>query len=183
MADGLKYGFYSAYSHDKEEGVVRIFDKEINPGCDIWTYGYHTDRIPMGSGAKNKGYAEMWGGTSKTYPDERHPIKPDEVIEWTEWMYPYQNTGGLTFADENIAINLFNDSKNNRTVLGLCSTGPIKNLECSVSAGDNQLFNNTINIAPDNPFKKTIINLTAIQKVKVSLRLKGTILTEFETEY
>lgn len=182
MADGLEYGFYSAYSHDKEEGVVRVFDEDINPGCDIWTYGYHTDRIPMGSGAKNKGYAEMWGGTSKTYPDERHPIKPGEVIEWTEWMYPYHNTGGLTFADKNMAVNLTGDAKSSKTILGLYSTGQFKNVECSVYSGDNLLFNGTINITPDKPFKQTIINLLPADKLIVELRLKGKILTEYKTE-
>jgi len=123
MADGLNEGFYSAYSHDEEEGIVRVFDKEKNPGADIWTYGYHTTRIPMGSGAPNKGYAEMWGGTSKLFPDERHPLEPDASIRWTEWMYPYQGTRGLTFADRDLAVNFKVYTSDKRAVLGLCPSG------------------------------------------------------------
>ena len=55
MADGLQAGFYGAYSHDEEEGVVRVFDPLVNPGVDVWTYGFHPNNIPMGSGAANKG--------------------------------------------------------------------------------------------------------------------------------
>ena len=108
MADGLREGFFGAYSHDEQEGVVRVFDKDLNPGLDVWTYGYHPKpphHIPMGSGAPNRGYAEMWGGTSKTFPDEEHPLAPGETIEWTEWMTPFQLTGGLTTADKDFAVN------------------------------------------------------------------------------
>ena len=31
MADGLTAGFYSAYSHDAEEGIVRVFDPKKLP--------------------------------------------------------------------------------------------------------------------------------------------------------
>ena len=34
MADGLDAGFYGVYSHDEEEGVVRVFDPLLNPGVD-----------------------------------------------------------------------------------------------------------------------------------------------------
>lgn len=123
MADGVEEGFYSAYSHDEEEGIVRVFDKEKTPGVDLWTYGYHTTQIPMGSRAPNKGYAEMWGGTSKLYPNERHPLEPGASVHWTEWMYPYQGTKGLTFADRDLAVNFNVDPAKKKAVLGLCSSG------------------------------------------------------------
>ncbi|MCP5117702.1 MAG: DUF5107 domain-containing protein, partial [bacterium] len=106
QADGLTAGFFGVYSHDAEEGVVRVFDPLSNPGVDTWTYGFHPKNIPMGSGAPNKGYVEMWGGTVKTFPHERRPLGPGESLAWTEWMYPFQQTGGLTFANEVAAVRL-----------------------------------------------------------------------------
>ena len=103
MADGLTAGFYGVYSHDEEEGVVRVFDPVVNPGVDVWTYGFHPHDIPMGSGAPNNGYAEMWGGTVRTFPDERAPLPAGQSVTWTEWIYPFQRTGGLTFADRSLA--------------------------------------------------------------------------------
>ncbi len=123
MADDLTEGFYSAYSHDEEEGIVRVFDKEKTPGVDVWSYGYRTTRIPMGSGAPNKGYVEMWGGTSKLYPDETRPLHPGASVEWTEWMYPYHGTKGLTFADRELAVNFRLDPSVRRLVLGVCPSG------------------------------------------------------------
>jgi len=123
MADGLTAGFYSAYSHDADEGIVRVFDPEKTPGVDVWTYGYRPRGIPMGSGNSNAGYVEMWGGTSQTYPDARQPLGPGASIQWTEWMYPYQRTRGLAYADENVAINFQVVSDARRVVVGLCPSG------------------------------------------------------------
>lgn len=123
MADGLTGGFYSAYSHDADEGIVRVFDPDKTPGVDVWTYGYHPTQIPMGSGGPNAGYVEMWGGTSRTYPDERWPLAPDASLQWTEWMYPYQRTQGLTFANEDVAINFQVTPEARRVVIGLCPSG------------------------------------------------------------
>jgi hypothetical protein len=60
------------------EADIRI----ANPGVDVWTYGFHPRDIPMGSGAPNKGYAEMWGGTVATFPHERRPLAPGESVAW-----------------------------------------------------------------------------------------------------
>ena len=77
----------------------------------------------MGSGTSNAGYVEMWGGTSQTYPDARQPLGPGASIQWTEWMYPYQQTRGLDYADEDVAINFQVVSDVRRVVVGLCPSG------------------------------------------------------------
>jgi len=165
MADGVNEGFYSAYSHDEEEGIVRVFDKEKTPGVDIWTYGYHTTRIPMGSGAPNKGYAEMWGGTSKVYPDERHPLEPGASIGWTEWMYPYQGTKGLTFADRDLAVNFKVDPVKKKAMLGLCPSGIWSGevgLRIALTEEDPKLADErplhswSLQLSPEDPFYEII---------------------------
>lgn len=123
IADGLKAGFYSAYSHDEEEGMVRVFDPAKTPGAKVWTYGYHPDSIPMGSGAPSKGYVEMWGGTAKVYAVDTHPLGPGESVHWWDWMYPYQRTGGLTYADRDLAVNFKVDSDAAEAVVGICPSG------------------------------------------------------------
>jgi hypothetical protein len=167
MADGLKHGFYSAYSHDMQEGVVRVFDKEINPGVDIWTYGYHPRSphgIPMGSGKENNGYVEIWGGTSKLYPDERHPISPGEVVEWKEWMYPYHKTGGLKYANKDISVNIVQDNITGELLLGICPSSPFEKIYCRIEDGNNIRFEKKLNIAPDKPY---------FEKIKIDGKVTG----------
>ena len=95
-ADGLDHGYYGAYVPSLDEGTLRLFDASATPGLDTWTYGFHPPRgtVPMGSGAASKGYAEMWGGNVKTFPDERAPIASGGRIGWTEWIVPYHGLGG-----------------------------------------------------------------------------------------
>jgi hypothetical protein len=170
MADGLSQGFYSAYSHDEEEGVVRVFDKEKTPGAKVWTYGYHTTKIPMGSGAPNKGYVEMWGGTAKIYAVDRHPLKPGASVHWTDWMYPYQGTKGLTAADRDLAVNFKVDLSKGKACLGLCPSGmwrgevglwiapkkvEIQNVEPHL-AGEKPLRSWSLQLRPDRPFYEAI---------------------------
>ncbi len=158
MADGLRHGFYSAYSHDAEEGIVRVFDKDKTPGVDIWTYGYHPALIPMGSGAANKGYAEMWGGTSKMYPDERKRLAPGDSIEWTEWMYPYQGTRGLTFADADLAVTLRTNASAGEAIVAICPSGPWRGVvelsqRPTPSAGDGEPLRRwEVTADPTSPF-------------------------------
>ena len=165
MADGLHEGFYSAYSHDEEEGMVRVFDRERTPGAKVWTYGYHPTKIPMGSGTPNKGYVEMWGGTAKIYGVDRHPLAPGASVHWTDWMYPYQGTKGLTFADRDIAVNFKIDRAKKEVTLGLCPSGvwsgkvglwiaPTE--EKPKLADEPPLHSWSLQLRPDRPFCETI---------------------------
>ena len=58
----------------------------------------------MGSGQPNKGYVEMWGGTSVLFPDETRPLPPGDSLAWTEWMYSYWGTKGMSAASQVGAI-------------------------------------------------------------------------------
>lgn len=164
MADGLQAGFYSAYSHDEQEGIVRVFDKQKTPGVDIWTYGYYPTQIPMGSGAPSKGYVEMWGGTSVLYPDERRPLAPGASIEWTERMYPYHGTRGLTFADTALAVNFQLDPDEDTLIVGICPSGvwrgTVELLSADSSAEHAEpsgpLRSWSVGLRPDAPFLETI---------------------------
>lgn len=182
MADGLRAGFYSAYSHDEAEGVVRVFDPEDTPGVDIWTYGYHTTQIPMGSGAPSQGYAEMWGGTSRTFPHERKPLAPGGSVRWKEWMVPYHGTGGLTFADRDLAVNFVVEPGRKRAEAGICPSRPWQGTaEVWISpmdeepGRDQRLQSWGLDCRPDRPCRKEMwLEEAGGQCEQLSLRLRET---------
>jgi hypothetical protein len=182
IADGLEHGFYGAYSHDAEEGVVRVFDKDINPGVDVWTYGYKPRSprgIPMGSGSENDGYVEMWGGTSKHYPDERRPILPGETIAWTEWMYPFHGTGGLSYATEHVAVLVERELESAELTLGFFTTGRFPGVSALVTAGTDTLLTEIMTIAPDAPIRRTVRWYAGPGDIRVRLAWEGQTLAEF----
>ena len=59
---------------------------------------------------------------SKYFPDGR--LAPGEVVEWTEWMYPYQETGGLSYANEDVALSYARDLESGTVTLALCPSAP-----------------------------------------------------------
>ncbi len=154
MADGLEAGFYGVYSHDEEEGVVRVFDPDINPGVDIWTYGFKPEDIPMGSGGKNEGYVEIWGGTVKHFPDQTAPLLPGETIGWSEWIYPFQKTKGLSIATENVALH--HRSIPHGLEIFICPSIPINSAQLKLQVSGETVSSQLFSTSPDAPYQTTI---------------------------
>jgi len=155
-AGGLTAGFYSAYSHDAEEGVVRVFDPLKTPGMDMWTYGYHPTDIPMGSGGPNNGYAEMWGGTVEHFPDEVRPLAPGASLTWTEWMYPYQGTAGLTFANRELAANCSISDEGDSLFVALCPVRRLTSAALEVRSASRTIHYETFSASPEAPHSKRL---------------------------
>jgi hypothetical protein len=109
LATNLTAGFYSAFCHEADEGIVRVFDPKITPGVDIWTWGYNP---PDGlqkqySLVPNRGYVEMWGGTGHDFSEgSQSSLNPEQKVAWKEYMYGYHGTGGLIFANRMAAMNV-----------------------------------------------------------------------------
>jgi hypothetical protein len=124
----------------------------------------------MGSGAPNKGYAEMWGGTSKLYPDERRPLAPTKTIKWTEWMYPYQKTEGLTYADKDMAINFKINADKKSAIIGICPSSQLE-VKCQLDAeGGKPILIGDLKLGPDRAFCSTV-DLSGLPLDKVTLVL------------
>jgi len=168
MADGLYAGFYGAYSHDAEEGVVRVFDPVKNPGVDIWTYGFQPGDIPMGSGAPNKGYAEIWGGTVKHFPNELRTLESGSSIQWTEWIYPFQKTKGLTFANEHAAVNLRVTESQEEVRISVCPTRYIENAMVELRSLGEVLSREIVTVSPGKTYQKRL-RIPGVRKESLSL--------------
>ncbi|HIG18234.1 MAG TPA: DUF5107 domain-containing protein [Candidatus Handelsmanbacteria bacterium] len=152
MAVGLDAGFYGAYSHDEDEGVVRVFDADITPGVDVWTYGFHPEKIPMGSGGPNKGYVEMWGGTVATFPDERGALAPGQSVDWTEWIYPFQRTGGLTYADRWLAARCRFIRQTGELDVRICPVRELVHASVEVLRGERVIATHPVSASPSAPW-------------------------------
>ncbi|MFH1941563.1 MAG: DUF5107 domain-containing protein [bacterium] len=133
LAWELEHGFYGAFCHEEDEGIVRVFPKDLNPGCNIWSWGLDPAaeaRMLFSGDSLNRGYVEMWGGITHSY-DKYFRLSPGEEISWTEWMYPFHQTAGLHFADQDLAVS-FTRHKNDEYMLRLCPSGELRGAECRV---------------------------------------------------
>jgi hypothetical protein len=181
MADGLEAGFYGAYSHDSDEGVVRIFDPLKNPGVDIWTYGFHPKNIPMGSGSASQGYVEIWGGTVKRFPDEVGSLEAGGSLEWTEWIYPFQKTRGLTYANENAAIHFVCKEGLGKGDLRICPTRSLENVVVEVRFRGELRFRESVGMSPRRPYLRQLNLKEAFgQGTSLTLSLAGVEILRFQ---
>lgn len=133
LAWNLDHGFYSAFSHDEDEGIVRVFPKEMNPGCNIWAWGIDPKpetRFQFSGSETCLGYVEMWGGITHGF-EEYYRLEPGEWISWKEWMFPYHRTRGLHFANRDFAVT-FTRRPTGEHVLRLCPSGDIQNIQCKI---------------------------------------------------
>ncbi|MCD6564535.1 MAG: DUF5107 domain-containing protein [Bacteroidales bacterium] len=142
LASKLEHGFYSAFSHDENEGIVRIFPMDKNPGCNIWAWGINPDpktRKRFSGSEDCRGCVEMWGGITHGF-DEYYQLNQDEAISWTEWMYPYNKTKGLHYANKDFAVT-FTRLPGNEHILRLCPSGDLSDVECKiVSVKNNKIL-------------------------------------------
>ncbi len=150
LATNLTAGFYGAFSHDANEGLVRVFDPKITPGMDIWTWGY-PPAPPMQheySLLPNLGYVELWGGTSEDFSDEaRRVLPPHGSMAWHEWIYPFSGTKGLTFANPEWAIAFTQDLETGDWHLGIFPTAGAE-LDCVVSLKDRTILKKKFDVRP-----------------------------------
>jgi hypothetical protein len=184
MADGLQAGFYGVYSHDEEEGVVRVFDPFVNPGVDVWTYGYHPDSIPMGSGAPNKGYVEMWGGTVATFPDEHASLALGQSVSWTERIYPFQRTGGLTFADSSLAAYSQLNRQTGELEVRICPARELVRAHLEVLVGERTVARHPFSASPTAPWSHVfeLSPETPPAELLVVVGESGLVLTRFRPQ-
>ncbi len=142
LACKLEHGFYSAFSHDENEGIVRVFPKDKNPGCNIWAWGINPDlktRKRFSGSEKCRGYVEMWGGLTHGF-DKYYHLEPNEEIFWKEWMYPFHQTKGLHYANKDFAVT-FTRLQNGEHTLRFCPSGDMSDIECKiVSAKTKETF-------------------------------------------
>jgi hypothetical protein len=133
LALKLDNGFYSAFCHEENEGIVRVFPLESNPGCNIWTWGYEPatkEKILFSGSDKHSGYVEMWGGITAGFK-KYHSLDPGKSISWSECMYPYANTKGLHYANNDFAVTFLKTEKGFYEV-NLCPSGDLKGIELKV---------------------------------------------------
>ena len=130
LAGKLKHGFYSAFSHDENEGIVRVFPEDIHPGCNIWSWGFDPppETRKRFSGTDTcRGYVEMWGGITRGF-DEYYTLNPGDSLSWTEWMYPFHQTKGLHYANRDFTVT-FTRLPNEKSVFRLCPSGVLTDTE------------------------------------------------------
>jgi tetratricopeptide (TPR) repeat protein len=157
FAWNLQEDFMGGYDHGRQAGVVHVGNHHVVCGAKLWewgtgSYGRMWDKILTDEDGP---YAElMVGAFSDNQPDYSW-IKPHEVKIVKQYWYPVRQIGGFKNANLNGAVNLELKS-DNVAALGFHTTARHSDARVTLRAGDQLVFQQTIEIGPERPFTQEV---------------------------
>lgn len=168
----LKEDFSGGYDHGKKAGVVHVSNHHVVCGAKLWEWspgprGQMWDKILTDTDGP---YAElMVGAYSDNQPDYSW-IEPYEVKTFKQYWYPIREIGGFKNANLKAAVNL-QLKPNNIAEVGFNATAQYKSAKVLLTARDKVIFDQTVDISPDKPFKKDVAVPAGTKKTDLTASL------------
>lgn len=113
---GNNADFWGTYWHRDDFGLAHYSPKEDKLGKKIWIWGLSrygmvwedllTDKDGQYSEVQSGKLFNQSIGTSYKTPFKHMSMKPGTVYEWSEYWFPYQQIGGLSFANPQLAYHI-----------------------------------------------------------------------------
>ncbi len=166
--------FVGGYDHGKEAGILLFSDHHIAPGKKFWTWS---------TGPRGKLWDEaltetdgpelelMIGGYSDNQPDYSW-LQPFESKDLKQYFYPVRDIRGVKNANLEAAVNLETKGKG-KVFIGLNTTSSRKNTRVILTAGEKELYSETMDIDPAHPYTREV----SIPEATVESALKISLLT------
>lgn len=152
----LREDFMGGYDHGRQAGVVHVGDHHRVCGAKLWEWGTG----PSGQiwekilTDEDGPYVElMVGAWSDNQPDYSW-IKPYETKVIRQYWYPVRELGTFKNANLNGAVNL--EVKDGTAHLAFNTTRRYANARVVLTAGGQAALTETIDIAPDRPFRREV---------------------------
>ena len=171
FAHDLKDDFVAGYDHGKNAGTMLVGNHNISKGGKFWTWGPNSEWDTKILTDNAGHYIElMMGAYSDNQPDYSW-LKTSEVKSFTQYFYGIRNIGGVKKGSKNAALNM-ELSGEGKLLLGVNGTEKKNDLRVSVTRGEETLFSEKIDIAPDMPFVKTVAVDKDITEYELTMTLR-----------
>ena len=155
FAHDLKDDFVAGYDHDKKAGTMLVGNHNISKGGKFWTWGPNSEWDTKILTDNAGHYIElMTGAYSDNQPDYCW-LKTNELKAFTQYYYGIRDIGGVKKGSKKAALNMELLSEE-KMLIGVNSTEKMNALTVSIMKGNNTLFTEKIDVAPDLPFVKTV---------------------------
>ena len=148
--------FFGGYDHGKDAGIISVQDHNISPGAKFFEWGNGPegklwDRILDSQGD----YLELMAGNFSDNQPDYSWIQPFETKVATQYWFPIRGIGGAKNANLNGAVNL-EVGQSGKVHFGFYATQEFRGAKAILKAGDQTLFEQSIDIGPDKPFAQQI---------------------------
>ncbi len=155
-----------SYEFDHDYGVFRYADRRVVQGMKMWTFGFGPGSKEVEASYTDKAgpYFEAQSGRM-VWDGHYEWVYPHEVEQWHEWWIPVAGINGLTTMSKEVALNVEvhpgSSGANSSVEVALSPVVPLRNAKLVVKAASGELLNDTVNLIPGTPVKKTVDNVSA----------------------
>lgn len=144
--------FFGGYDHGKEAGTICIQDHNVSPGAKFFEWGNGPDGQVWDKILDSQGdYLELMSGNFSDNQPDYSWAQPYETKVATQYWYPVRGLGGAKNANLEGAVNLVVEASG-KAIFGFSTTQEFRGAQVMLTAGNQTLFEQTVDIAPDKPF-------------------------------
>jgi hypothetical protein len=175
FAPYLPAGFMAIYNPGADLSIARIVTPGKTAGNKLFAFGLKFgDRSYTDD---NSQYLEMWGGANSSFwPEDDIQLAPGGVVQWRETWWPLAGLGGLTQANDRVAINLLPGP-----AVRILSAQP-KQAVLLFSADGVELSRESIALSPARPVERTI-PASAGSRVRIQVvAADGSVMADYQTQ-
>ncbi len=169
--------FAGVYDPGADEGVVRVFPRDVAKGVKVFAPPGLDPGIWTDDGST---YVELHGGLMPTFADW-YELGPQDEVTWSEFWYPVAKIGGVTFANDRAALSLAPSQGGVR--LGLFPTTAVAGkLTVTLPGVAPQTLD--VQLSPDKPFVRDFATAVAggQGQVRVTLVAGGETILDWSGE-
>lgn len=181
FAHDLKDDFIAGYDYDKKAGTILVGNHHISKGGKFWTWGPNSEWDSKILTDNAGHYIELMRGAYSDNQPDYSWLNTTEVKSFTQYYYGIRDIGGVKKGSEKAAINLDMVGEG-KLLFGVNGTEKMKDLSVTVARGDEILFSEKIDVAPDMPYVKTVSVDKGIEEHELTMTLSdknGTLLLSY----
>ncbi len=175
FAPYLPASFMAVYSPGADLAVARVVAPGKIAGNKLFAFGLKFgDRSYTDD---NSQYVEMWGGANSGFwPEDDIQLEPVGAVQWRETWWPLAGLGGLTQANDRVAINLLPGP-----AVRLLSVQP-EQATLLFSAAGVELARESIALSPARPVERAIPT-SAGSSVRIQvIATDGSVMADYQTQ-
>jgi len=148
--------FFGGYDHGKDAGIICVQDHNVSPGAKFFEWGNGPEGKLWDKILDSQGdYLELMAGNFSDNQPDYSWIQPYETKVATQYWFPIRGIGGAKNANLNGAVNL-EVGQAGKVNFGFYATQEFRGAKAILTAGNQTLFEQSIDIAPDKPFVQQV---------------------------
>jgi len=146
----LSAPFMGAYNLETDLGVARLITPETVAGNKVFAF---SQTFPYRSYTDDDSqYFELWGGVNEGFwPEYDVMVQPGETLSWEEAWWPLAQLGGLSWANQQVALYHYQNNKEHLVTITLAQSMFV---ELTLLNNGVPIETETVSLQPDDVIER-----------------------------